>query len=145
MWSTSWPRARWWIGILLLRAKLWRTVWENIGLNGSRNWKQRALGTQKNIQGGLTGTPTRTGNTTKAVARRYRIYDMDDALEQAFEEAVNNELALLRAREDRDRVADDLFSWLSFTARKAPLSDLPQRLEIMHRRIQRLAENVELL
>lgn len=61
--------------------------------------------------------------------------DIDEVTQAAFDEALAS---------SRSKITEALFGWLSFTARKKSVDDLPFRLEQMRKRIEVLAENLEL-
>jgi len=67
-----------------------------------------------------------------------------EELLSAFEEALTDEIEAADTKEARERVKTVLDNWISFTARKKPLPDLPSRLEIFRKRIEHLAETFEI-
>lgn len=64
-------------------------------------------------------------------------------VEAAFAEAFNGDLMSIPVS-GRRQAADAIFEWLSFTAEKKPVSDLADRLTAWRKRIDVLAENVQL-
>lgn len=64
-------------------------------------------------------------------------------LSQAIDEAISDGLNQLTGA-DRQRLADHLFTWISFTAVKKPVPDLAERISRMRKRFDELAEQISL-
>lgn len=64
-------------------------------------------------------------------------------LEQDISDWVEKSAAQALEDRGRERVQESLYNWLAFTARKKPDVDLAKRLEDFRKRIEVLAENLE--
>lgn len=65
-------------------------------------------------------------------------------LAQEIAKAIDDQLQESGGQPANDRVYNLLWNWLSLTARKKPLANLPDRLEVMRKRIRELADEAEI-